>query len=381
MSLLVNRRTRVIRNVVTHISRKLPAKGEIFASLNQEVKPSDILGRATISPGFRNINLAEELSVSPIEARKCLQRQIGQSIFKGELLAFKQGGFLRGKRIVTSPSDGLLDFYDDKTGELKIEFTPLKVDIPAAVYGLVEKIDKLRGEVIIKTQTTQIFGVFGTGKLREGILKIVGGRDDLTDKSRISANLEGHIVVTGGLIYRDALSRAVAVGVHGIITGGINAEDYRGMTGGHLPFPSKLGGDVGIGVLVSEGFGSISIGEDIFSVLKEYDNQFVILDGNRARLLLPSCNSDCLVQIRKVALPGLEASNLVEPLKEVEAVELSVGQMVRLISAPFIGMQGKVMQIDQTVTELPSGVKTFLVTVQSKSRKIKVPYSNIEIIN
>jgi hypothetical protein len=381
MSYFVNRRPRVVGNSVLLVKRQLLGKGQIIAKIGQEVFPSDIIGRGATTAGFRNINLAKMLGVSPKQAAEYLDRPLKQRIYKDELLAFKKGGFLNPKKVITSPTDGVLDSYNDSTGELRISFLPHPIELPAAVFGVVEKIDQIKAEVIIKTQATAIYGILGTGRSREGSLKVIGGRSDLTDKARMPTDLAKHILVSGGLIYTGALAQAVASGVHGIITGGINSLDYKSISGGRLNSPAKFVSDIGLAIVVTEGFGSIPIGEDIFNILTSFNNQFVIIDGNRGKIILPSCQKDCMLNIRKVSLPPQALERFVEPSIEIEATELRLGQRVRVIASPNMGEQGDVMAIDNVPSLLESQIRTIMVTVETKSRKIKVPYSNLEVIN
>ncbi len=224
MKQFVPSRTRVQKDVIVRINRVLPGKGSITVSPNQQVKPSDIIGTANISSGFRILNLASLLEVSGAEVEKYLKRNLGQRIYKGELLAYKAGGIFGGKKTVTAPTDGLLDYLNSKSGEMKMTLLPKKVDLPAGVYGIVEEVDTERGKITIIAQASRIHGMFGSGKLRDGILEFIGKRDNLIVKSMISPRSEGHILVGGSLIYKDALSAGISCGINGIITGGINAK-------------------------------------------------------------------------------------------------------------------------------------------------------------
>ncbi len=127
------KRLRVEKDIVTRVHRTLKARGQLNISLGQEVAPDDIIGSCWVSPGFRILNLSRLLSISPGEAKKYLKRELGQKIYKGELLAFKKQGFLGGKKNIISPSDGILDYLNEQTGELRINFLPKKIDLPAAV--------------------------------------------------------------------------------------------------------------------------------------------------------------------------------------------------------------------------------------------------------
>lgn len=379
MNLYANKRLRVARNVITHVRRQLSYSGDILVSVGQEVVPSDVVGRSNGSAGFRSINLANLLSVSPKEAQKYLQRPFGKPIYKGELLSLKPASLLEDQIIVLSPTDGIIETYDQNTGQLRLQFLPKQIDLPAAVFGVIEEINQQRGEIIIRTEVTQIFGLFGSGKLREGILKVLGERGELVSKSQIMPEYTDHILVGGGLVYSEAISAAAYMGVLGIITGGINAEDYRKLSG-NLTSSSRFGTDIGMGFLVCEGFGSIPIGEDIFEILKLFNNQFAILEGNKGRLSLPTCDKDCMRKIKTTKLPDVRIEQMVDPLNEVEAIELEKGQRVRMISSPYMGSQGTVVSIDNAPTLLPSQISTYMITVATSTRKIKVPYTNVEIV-
>lgn len=376
--LWANSRVRIKKEVITHIFRNIPGQGKISAAVGQEVEPSDILGRAEISGGFRKINLAEELGVSPRDVPKYLNRSLGQIIYRGELLAFKKGGILGGKKIITAPTDGILDSLDSDSGHLTIRFLPHKLDLPAAVFGIIDAISEDKRKISIRCAVTQIFGIFGSGKMREGILKILS-RADLINTNQILPQYVERIVVSGSLVYKDAILSSISKGVNGIITGGINAKDYRAMAGGRITFPRKMGSDIGLGVLVTEGFGSLPIARDVFEVLRQYDGRFALIDGNSGVLSLPSFESSSMDKVRRVSLPQI--SNLVIGQEEIKALELKVGQLVRVIAVPFMGEEGSLIKIDQSPSKMPSGIKTYLVNIKTKIRIIRVPYSNVEIIS
>lgn len=379
--LVANYRPRILLNRIARIKRSLSGSGKFKVSLGQEVTPAEVIGSGFVSSGFRTINLANLLSTDPKTAQKYLQRNIGQKIFKGELLAFKPAGIFGGKKVVTSPTDGTIDSFSDATGEIRISFLPRTVDLPAAVYGIVEQIDSVRNQVLIRTEVTIIYGVMGSGKVRDGILHLLDGRGDLVSSLKNISNITDHVLVGGSLIYKEAISQAVALGGRGIITGGMNAKDYRAMAGGRINFPLKMGSDVGTTIVATEGFGSIPIGEDVFQILSKYNDRFVILDGNRSKISLPTFDSGCIMRIRKTKLPELTASALVEATNDPEVVNLNVGQKIRLIAPPFMGEQGRVISVDKSPSILPSGISALMLTVETRTRKIKIPYLNVEVIN
>ncbi|MBI2597238.1 hypothetical protein HYW41_03715 [Candidatus Daviesbacteria bacterium] len=373
-------RLRIEKDVVIRIHRRLKGKGKFNISVGQEVIPSDIIGSAQVASGFRTLNLSHLLGVKPDEVEKYLKRPLGQRIYKDELLAFKSGGLLGGKKFVTSPTDGILDFLSSKTGELRMMFLPKKADLPAGVYGIVEKIDEEKGQAIIRTQVSIIHGVAGSGRIRDGRLHVISKRDELIGKYYIFPKQDEEILVGGSLIFKDALSAAISAGVNGVIIGGLNAKDYRGIAGGRLVFPKKLENDIGISVVVCEGFGAIPLGEDIYKLLLNYDGKFVSIDGNISKVFLPAFDSSVIRKVKNCKLPPLseDATYIDERLDQF--IDLKVNSKVRVVGNSYPGVQGKVVSLDQTETLLPSGIKAFLAIVETSKQKMKVPVANLEIM-
>lgn len=373
-------RLRIEKDVVVRIHRSLKGQGTILCLKDQVVTPSDIIGTAQVSSGFRTLNLAQLLNVAPIEVEKYLKRQVGQRIYKGELLAYRGGWWLGAKKIVTSPTDGVLDFINPKTGELRLIFLPKKEDLPAGVYGVVDVVDHQKGQVIIRTEVSIVHGLFGSGRVRDGTLHLISKRDELVGKSFISAQLNEQILVGGSLVFKDAITAAISAAVAGIIVGGINAKDYQGMAGGRLLFPKKLENDIGISMVVCEGFGSIPIGNDIYEILNKFDGRFVAIDGNEAVIYLPSFTSSSLSKVKSTHLPPIqEGFTSLEPHPN-RLSDLKKGLKVRVVGNSYPGEQGQIVAVDKGETLLASGIKTVMVTIDTKHRKIQVPVANIEVM-
>lgn len=369
-------RIRIEKDVVTYVTRVLRGKGTLTVGVGQQVSPDEIIGTGEVTSGFRTLNLSILLSVSPEQVEKFLIKKIGRRIYQGELLAYKEGGLFAPKKQITSPTDGILDFFNNKTGELKISLAPKKADLPAGVYGIVEMVDVSRGQVIIRTQVSRIYGICGSGRSRDGILHILSRKDDLIAKSMIQNKFDGQILVGGCLFFKDTISASISAGVSGIITGGINATDYKGMASGRLVFPKKLDNDIGISIVVCEGFGSIPLGDDIFGFLKEYEGKFVFIDGNKAVISLPSSLSSSLIKVKSTRLP----INFIPESPAQQILELGVGMKVRIVGNYYLAAQGKLLSVDGSPTLLSSGLKACLATIETASKKIQVPVANLEIL-
>lgn len=384
-TIFANSRLRVSKNTIIHIRRHLPfSKGEISVKVGDEIVPEGILGEGESPTGFRTINIARELSVSPKQAFSLLQTKVGKTIFKGELLAKVDGLLGFKKKNLLCPEDAEVQFYDEKTGSVILKFLTKKTKLVSGAYGIVDAIDKEKGVVLIKTMASIVYGVFGSGKEREGILKILDTSEALVGSRQITPDMHSQIIVGGSVVFLDALEKAVSLGVKGIISGGINAGDLKKLKGS-WNICDKIWNDVGLSLLVTEGFGAIPIGEDIFQILKSSDRKFVLIDGNRSCLVLPTDDKESMMYIRKTVLPVSPdftketAGEIIE--QRVEALELRVGVKVRVVTPFLIGVQGVVESIDQIPSRLPSGIMTFMVTVITDKRKLRVPYLNLETIS
>lgn len=373
--LSANFRSRINPNKVVHVKRSLEGKGKIFVSKNEEIGPADILGKSILSSGFIVINIAKKLNIDPKVGLQFIRKTLDQKISKGEILALKKRGL--GKKIIKSPADGFIENYNFETGELRIQTLSQEKSLTSEVWGIVDEIDVVSGEITIKTMVTEIFGIFGSGKERSGPLNILGNRNKIASVSQIKPSLNREILILGATVSADVLKKAVGFGVAGMVTGGMNSSDYRTIINSVDP-RTKVGSDIGVSLFATEGFGKIPISEDVFEFFKKYEGRFVIIHGNTSRLLLPNSLKDSILGLRKVSIPLTKVATIAPQLS---IKEIKTGAKIRLIEeGSLLGTIGEVKKIDETMTKLESGVSTYLITVETSSRLIKVPFTNIELI-
>lgn len=373
----VNSRTRIKTDQITHITRNMPSSiNKINVRLGDEVSPDCVLAEGKTTVGFRVVNLAKELNVPPSEALQYISRPLGSNIYKDELLASKKSVFGLREKILLSPDDGIIDFYDEREGILRIKLFPKIVKLACGVWGIIDDINETKGAIKIRTTASFIYGVLGSGKEREGTLNVIGSNEVLVGSRQLETTMKGQIIVGGEIIFADGLERAVELGIGGLISGGIDAKNYKSVAGGWNVF-SRRWADIGISVLVTEGFGSIHMGNDIFNLLQKNHGNFSILDGNKNRLILPSNSQNSMIYIRKTKLPEGAFTDMGPQLV---AATLQLKQLVRIIGNDNFGKQGIVEAIDKTPSKLESGVTSTLVTVDIGNKKVRVCYQNLEII-
>lgn len=372
--LLANLRSRVRYNQCVYIVRTLRGSSKINVVRNQEVNPPDLLGIREVSPGFMVINISRELKLSPLDAMRSLQKPIGKPVYKGELLAQKKNLF--GKKNILAPTDCIIDKIDEKNGDVMLRLMPKQVSLISGVYGIVHNVDAIKGEVLIKTMATEIWGMFGSGFERSGFLNVVGKAGDLVHEGQIVPNMRGQIVVAGGIMFGTTLKKAAECQLAGVVCGGLNFDDYMSMTSS-IYEKNKTHSDIGMSIIALEGFGPIPIAEDAYSNLVPHIGKFVFVSGESGKIILPNPNSDSIITARKTELPPY-TPQISRP--DAVAVQLKTGMYVRIIWPPFMGVQGKILSIDESPTYLDSGILTYAVVVETASKKIRVPYSNVEVI-
>lgn len=374
INLQANRRPRIKYNYATHLVRTLRGAGKFKVILGQEVAPDEVLGAYAAAAGFSSIDLARRLKISSNDGLQYLQKPIGSTIFKGELLALKKSVF--GNNVVVSPTDGLIENYDTHTGVLRIKFFPKEVTLTSGVYGIIDQIDTRTGEVTIKTLVHEISAVLGAGKQRMGLIKVIKSASNLAKADQVTPDMSQHIVVTGALLDYNAIVKAVQFGVYGLISGGVNYRGFKPLTN-NFEATNNIITDVGITVVATEGFGAIPMAGDVYNLLLKYHDQFVYIVGNPPRILLPCATKENISALRTVVLPLNQSA---QTPNDLDIVDLQIGATVRIIWPPYMGSIGKIIAIDQTASKLQSGVMTYLLTIEMNSRKIKVPYPNVEVV-
>lgn len=363
---------RIVHNKISHVTRMLSGKGNFLVSLGQEVTPPDVIGKFELPSGFFTLNLAKKLFTSPSDAASSLTKPIGSRIYKGELLASKNNLF--NKTDITSPTDGIISDYDHQTGELRLKFFPKEVSLVSGVYGIVDLIDQQKGQIWIKTMSTQIFGVAGVGKPRMGLLRVLSTSSDILTGQVLRPEYNQHVLVCGAKLESSIITSAIQIGVTGLVAGGIDWHDFAPLVN-HLEEKAKLVTDPGVGLMAFEGYGPIAIPNDIFTLLISSQEKFVYLDGHQKNILIPANSPEVFSILHKTTIPAVE-----QPPNPDKFLQLNIGQQVRLTWPSTLGVVGKIVAIDQTPTMLESGIASFMLTIETETRKIRIPFQNVELI-
>ncbi|GAH13284.1 unnamed protein product, partial [marine sediment metagenome] len=90
---------------------------------------------------------------------------------------------------------------------------------------------------------------------------------------------KGKILIGGSIITSDALSKAVKVGVTGIVVGGIRHPDLINFVGYEIGVAITGEEDLGITLIITEGFGKMNMSERVFDLFKTFDGFEASMNG------------------------------------------------------------------------------------------------------
>ncbi|MEX0616915.1 MAG: hypothetical protein WD231_03855 [Candidatus Woykebacteria bacterium] len=343
---------RITKNVEHELERKFTGSCKVSARVGDEVNPESIIGHCEVSAGQRLVKIAHELGVSGSSVKKYLLRKLGDRIYRGEIIARRGLIFGVGKKEVKSPADGVINEVDTN-GDLIVNFMPTTVRLVAGAKGQVTKVGQ--ESIFIKTGGTKISGVSGVGREREGLVKIIAQPHEFVIPQMITGDCAGKILVGGSLLERSTIEKAVTIGVHGFVVGGINHRDFLSL---------GVGTDVGITVLITEGFGTTPIGLDIFEAAKQLENNFAFLSGEAKTFFIPIVKQE---RFLKTAQDYWR--------------KLSVGDIVRVFRPGSQELIGKVEALSEREV-LNSGLVAEVASVKFLTgKKITVPSANLEIVD
>jgi len=333
------------------LSRVYPGKGKPAVKVGASVAETDIIAHCEVSAGQRLIKIAHVLGVPASEVRNFLTRKVGDRIYEGEVIARKKAFLGLGKTEVKSPVDGMIEEIDER-GDVILKFLPKPVRLVAGAAGTVKEIGEAK--ITISAIATKVSGFVAAGHDREGMISVIAGSKDFILPSTIKADSEGKILIGGALLERAALEKAVTLGVEAIVAGGMNFRDFENLSGG----------DIGVTVMITEGFGTASMGEDIWQFFKKKEGMVGFIFGKENHIIVPEIG----------ARQGSEQSTS-PPWRE-----LSVGDKVRFFREESSDLVGVVKDLPGEQI-LNSGVfaEVALVVFPSGEEMI-LPAANLGII-
>ncbi|MCH7701816.1 MAG: hypothetical protein IID37_09015 [Planctomycetes bacterium] len=353
--------------------RILPIKGKVLVKEGDTVKADQVVAEAMLPGDIEPVNLANLLSMPPADVAECVVKKEGERIEVGELLARTKGIFGFFGTEVKAKVAGTVETVSHITGQLMIRGAALPVQVKAYVSGQVIEIIADEG-CIVEAQASFIQGIFGIGGETVGPIRMACSRpDEPLDEEHISDDLSGAVVVGGGRVTAGAIAKAVKAGVAALVSGGIDDQDLRDFLGYDLGVAITGSEQLGITLVMTEGFGDIAMAGRTFELLKRREGCEASVNGAtqiRAGVMRPEVTIPITGKLERSGEAAVDATT-----------GLGVGLPVRLIRHPYFGKLGTVSGMPSEPHVLDSGSKARVLEVEFKDgTKAIVPRANVEII-
>ena len=366
---------KVTKGTTIQKERRLPLQGEVLVEAGTTVQAEDVVAKADLPGNVQLLNVANLLSVPAEEVIEYMLKPIGEAITKDEIIATTKGLFGLFKSQARSPIDGTIEAVSDVTGQVILREPPIPVEVKAYTDGTVTEIAPNEG-VTVETYGTYIQGIFGVGGETVGNLTVaVAAPSDELAAEQILPEHRGNILVSGSLVTTDAIQKAIQQGVRGIIAGGIDDADLRELLGYELGVAITGSEEIGITLVITEGFGSIAMAEQTFALLKARAGMKTSINGAtqiRAGVVRPEILIPIMPETAETASDAADGA--------AEGI-LDVGSSVRIIREPYFGKLGRVTELPVELQNLETEARVRVLRVELKDgQQTTLPRSNVEVI-
>jgi len=370
---------RVAKRTQINKRRILPIPGEVLVKKGEEVVSSRIIAKTDLPGKVYTVNVVNQLGITPSEIREFMLKKEGGAVSKDEVIAENRPMISWFKTQVRSPINGSIENISNVTGQVLLREPPRPLNLMAYIDGQVEDVIEGQG-AIIETLCSFIQGIFGVGGETSGIIEMaVQDPSEVLTKEMIDARFKDRIIVGGSFIDWEAIKRAREAGVKGIIVGGIHDKDLKGLLGYDLGVAITGREDIGLTLIITEGFGKIRMAARTFDLLSEKVGQKASISGAtqiRAGVIRP----EIIIPMAGSQESGVRSQEITADL-ETERFGLSIGDPVRIIREPYFGLIGEIASLPHELQVIETESKVRILEVElPDGRRVTTPRANVEII-
>ncbi len=365
---------RVTDKTIIQRERRLPLTGEVVVKKGDEVKAEDIVARTNLPGNVQIVKAASILGISPEDINDVMVKKKGDPVSKGEVIAMTSAFFGLFKSKVTSPVTGELEEISNVSGQIILREPPIPVEVAAYIDGWVGETIPNEG-VIVETTGAFVQGIFGIGGETTGEMTVVVGapEDELTG-DMITKDLAGKILAGGAYVTYDTVKKAIDAGVKGIIVGGFRDSDLRRILGYDLGVAITGQEHIGLTLILTEGFGRMSMAKKTFDLFKRFAGKKVSINGAtqiRAGVMRP-----------EIIVPlGERYSEDLAGREHVASGGLGIGSTIRVIREPHFGQLAEVVELPPELTVVDSETKVRVLRARFEDgSEMLMPRANVEMI-
>ena len=333
--------------------RRLPIPGAVQVRAGQRVQPGDIVADATWAREHIFIDVARALGISANAADRLIRLKAGDVVPAGLIVA-RGGGLL--PKTVRMPRAGKV--VAAGAGQILMEAGESRLELRAGISGLVREVITDRG-VVIETAGALVQGVWGNGRIDNGIMVNLADRADaVLAPNRIDMSMRGSILIAGQIRDAETLRLASEFSIRGLLIGSI--------------FPSLLPAalEVRYPIVVTDGFGNVPMNSAAYRLLSTNNKREVTLNaepfdrysGKRPEVIIP--------------LPAET-----RPPEPQDVVAFAPGQTVRIRRQPATALLGTILVLPGGSTTFPSGLRAAGAEVRLENgQQLLVPLVNLEVV-
>lgn len=335
-------------------TRALPIDGEVVVRSGQEVRAVDVVARADLNPKHLMLNVPRGLGISADEATRLIEREVGDEVEEGDVIATRKG---LGRRIIRAPAAGRIVLIGG--GQVLIRLQTEPYELRAGYSGVVTDLIPERGAVI-EAVGALIQGAWGNGKVGYGLMTVLAeDREHVLTPDQINVGMRGAVIFGGLCDQEKTLEMAKETRLRALILGNLDANLVA--MAAKMPYP----------IIVIDGFSRRPMNAAAFKLLSTNNNRDVAInaeqydpnEGKRPEVHIP--------------LPGIESMETTPPDMEI----LKPGQRVRILRGPHRGRIASIGELLPDSETFPSGVRAPAARVTlGESQSTMVMQANLEII-
>ena len=327
--------------------------GRIIARRGQQVTPVDVVAESILRPEHFLLDVSRGLGLSAKDADHYIQRRAGDEVGEGDVIAGPVG---IGRRVIRSPKSGVVVLAGD--GQVLMELEGVSDELKAGYSGVIADIKGDRG-VVIEAVGSLIQGVWGNGTINFGLLNVLAhSPDELITSEMMDISLRGSVVMGGICEDEKVLLTAEDLPIRGMVLASMDAKLVPVTR--NISYP----------LVLIEGFGKLPMYQDAFNILISgamRETSVVAEPWNR--------NTNTRPEV-VVALP-----DGVHPVALSDSATFTIGQTVRVVSAPYKSQVGTLTNLQKGLSVLPSGLRAQTAGVRFANGDVfQVPLVNLEIL-
>jgi hypothetical protein len=283
------------------VSHPLPLGVMQREPVGQRVRAGDVIASGTTYGEPVRLDGARRLGVTPVDMPQVMRVPPGSELERGAIIARTGRRFARA---LSAPFDGRI-VHVRANGDL--EYAPVidRWSVRATIDGLIT--DSTEWSISIEGAAWSIQGVVAYGPDAVGELTLaVDGRGDELAPSRIDTRMRDRILIGGGRTAAEAIARAHACGVAGVVAGAVPAAGLRTLFGDEVSARGAARAADTPTVLCLLGFGTSQLPAEVFA-------PFLPLVGARAAIHTGSARLFVFAASSVMAVPSVSPTLALAP--------------------------------------------------------------------